>query len=249
MDHGKLIEEGTHEELMDQDGVYAKLVRIQTQVTAEPTVDHLVLANGSPADGADAGRRQTRRPADRPRKEWDGQPEVGLGEAAFGPRWLRPQSTSLQLSEFDGLEVRVAGERHGGVFAVRALPASAPDRYVSLRYADADGQEHEIGIVRNLADWPDPARSLIAGALERRYFIREITAIDTIELQYGLLSFRVQTDRGPAEFTMRNSHSQAQDYGKSGKLLIDVDDNRYVVRDIDRLPRRQQTLFRRYVYW
>ena len=48
---------------------------------------------------------------------------------------------------------------------------------------------------------------------------------------------------------MRNSHGQAQDYGDDGKLLIDVDDNRYLVADVDALPRRQQVLFRRYVYW
>jgi hypothetical protein len=59
----------------------------------------------------------------------------------------------------------------------------------------------------------------------------------------------VQTDRGPAAFTMRNSHSQAQDYGLRGKLLLDVDDNRYLVENLDALPRRQQVLFRRYVYW
>jgi len=48
---------------------------------------------------------------------------------------------------------------------------------------------------------------------------------------------------------MRNNHGHAQDYGRSGKLLIDVDDNRYLVEDIGSLPRRQQLLFRRYIYW
>jgi hypothetical protein len=48
---------------------------------------------------------------------------------------------------------------------------------------------------------------------------------------------------------MRNSHSQAQEYGENGKLLLDVDDNRYLIPDVDALPRRQHLLFRRYVYW
>ena len=48
---------------------------------------------------------------------------------------------------------------------------------------------------------------------------------------------------------MRNSHGAAQDFGAAGKLLIDVDDNRYLVPDIEALPRRQQTLFRRFIYW
>ena len=78
---------------------------------------------------------------------------------------------------------------------------------------------------------------------------RTITAVEEIELKYNLLTFRVHTDRGPTWFVMRNSHSQAQDFGPAGKLLIDVDDNRYLVRDVTALPRRQQTLFRRYIYW
>src|SRR5262249_34888274 len=41
---GKLIEEGSHEELMHHDGAYARLVRMQSEVSVEPTVDGLVLA-------------------------------------------------------------------------------------------------------------------------------------------------------------------------------------------------------------
>jgi hypothetical protein len=104
-------------------------------------------------------------------------------------------------------------------------------------------------MVRDLADWPAEARDLLEQGLLRRYFVRIITDLEGIELSYGLLTFRVATDHGPTEFTMRNSHGQAQDYGRTGKLLIDVDDNRYLVPDVDALPRRQQLLFRRYIYW
>jgi hypothetical protein len=51
------------------------------------------------------------------------------------------------------------------------------------------------------------------------------------------------------EFIMRNSHGQAQDHGESGKLLIDVDDNRYLIPDVEALPRRRHLLFRRFIYW
>src|SRR5207253_11243713 len=111
----------------------------------------------------------------------------------------------------------------------RALPAACPGKFISLRYADGEGQEYEIGMVHDLSNWPRAAQELLEGALARRYFIRMIDAIDAIDVKYGLLTFRVQTDKGGAEFTMRNSHSCAQDYGCKGKLLIDVDDNRYLV--------------------
>ncbi len=271
MDHGKLIEEGPHAELMALNGVYAKLVRIQTQVSAEPTVDSLALAGATSAQERteDVGRRGTEDRGQRTERAdsslssvlcplssdpWgpsdeDGEPADPAQLAECAPRWLRPQTARLRLGEHDSLEVIIGEEVYGGVFAVRALPASFRNEYISLRYADADGHESEIGMIRDLADWPPAQRELVEQALAQRYFIRTVLGIESIELAYGLLTLNVTTDRGPAEFTMRSSHSAAQDYGESGKLLLDVDDNRYLVPDVDALPRRQQVLFRRYIYW
>jgi ATP-binding cassette subfamily B protein len=250
LDQGKLLEEGTHDELMAMDGTYARLVRIQTQVTGQASVDGLVLASRSASPTSDGAPRASRR---RPTLgSWDEWREPAAGptdDASPGPRWLTPDEAHLRSGVHDTLEIVFGEEIHAGLFAVRCLPASDPNRFISLRYADADGQEQEIGMVRNLAEWPAEAQDLLGQALARRYFIRSITGIEAIELKYGLLTFRVETDHGPTRFTMRNSHSQAQDYGNAGKLLIDVDDNRYVVADVGALPRRQQLLFRRYIYW
>jgi ATP-binding cassette subfamily B protein len=261
MDNGKLIEEGSHSELMAQDGTYARLVRIQMETTAEPTVDGLAFQEEGERkkekekrEGAVAVAERvataTRATAAELWETWSAQGEQrGAELEALAPCWLSPENAHLRAGPLDTLEV-VFGERvYGGVFAARALPATFPDQFIGLRYADAEGQEHEIGLVRHLDAWPRPARALLEEALARRYFIRAITAVEHIELTYGLLTFRVQTDRGSAEFMMRNSHSQAQDFGPAGKLLIDVDDNRYLVSDVDALPRRQQLLFKRFVYW
>jgi hypothetical protein len=48
---------------------------------------------------------------------------------------------------------------------------------------------------------------------------------------------------------MRWTQTQAQDFGARGKVLIDLEDNRYLVSDIELLPRRQRELFQRYIYW
>jgi ATP-binding cassette subfamily B protein len=242
MDHGKLVEQGSHEELLAQDGLYAKLVRIQTQLTAEPSVDGVVLASNEEQDEGRAVKRRGRRFSATTVCE-------ETAPTTFAPRWLTPPDARLQTGEYQTLRVRFEGKTYGGVFAVRALPATWPNRFISLRYADAEGEEHEIGLIADLEEWPAAVRSLVEQALRRRYLLRRIHAVDGIEQKYGLLNFQVRTERGPAQFTMRSSHSHAQDYGESGKVLIDVDDNRYLVEDVDALPGRQQLLFRRYIYW
>lgn len=259
MDHGRLIEQGSHAELMARGGTYAKLVRIQTQVSAGQTVDGLALAETTTATATAAVSARSRAKAGRDLGNgWrldPGHAPVGGGDdapgdlSAFAPRWLRPESAVLRAGPHGGLEVRVGVETFGGVFAVRALPATRPDEFVSLRYADADGHEHEVGMVRDLRDWPAGPRALIERSLAGRYVVREVLAVEAIEFRHNLLTLTLRTDRGPAVVTMRNTHSAAQDYGESGKLLTDVDDNRYLVRDVTALPRRQQLLFKRYIYW
>jgi ATP-binding cassette subfamily B protein len=261
MENGKLLEDGAHEELLALDGLYARLVRIQTQVTADAD---LVEAEAAPAArsarlsfaGSSASRQRFREQRSGDESKTEGGTEnrerrtenrARLGD--FAPRWLGPDNASLGQGEYGSLELRIGDDLYRGLFAVRALPASCPDKYISLRYADEEGQDHEAGMIRDLGEWPAAIQGLVAGALARHYFVREIEAIESIVAQYGLLTFRVLTDRGPAEFTLRASHTNVQDYAAEGKLLIDVDDNRFLVRDVDALPRKQQALFRRHVYW
>ena len=105
--------------------------------------------------------------------------------------------------------------------------------------------------IRTLAR--EDLRCQVGTVLQEPFLFRgtvwENLLIDSIQMAFGLLSFRVVTDRGPAEFTMRSGHSYTMDYGCTGKMLLDVNENRSVIEDIEALPRRQQVLFRRYIYW
>lgn len=66
-------------------------------------------------------------------------------------------------------------------------------------------------------------------------------------MSHGYLDLDVETDEGRKAFTMRWTASQAIDFGTDGKLIIDTEDNRYVVRDVESPPKPDRERFQQYV--
>jgi hypothetical protein len=167
-------------------------------------------------------------------------------------RYLTPDMCLIHIGTHGALHVTVPNERiYGGVYAAYAFPVAYPDRYISLIHTvkEGSGKDIEIGIIRDLNLFPPEQVALIRAALKRRYFVHVITAIKSVGWKYGYIALEVDTDKGPASFMIRWAADRAVDYGKGGKVLIDVDNNRYLIPDVDKLPPRQKTEFQRYIYW
>lgn len=226
-DRGRIVEQGSHDALIARNGKYANLVRLQ----------------------GDA-------------RSTDDLPEPTNANRAAELRWLGPNDADIRTARLGGLEVRVAAfvptangsidrnpATYRGVFAVNLFPATNPDDYISLRIWDREGVEQEVGILRHLDQWPTEARVLVREALKRRYWLQAVTGLDDIKLEMGHLTLKVRTNHGPREFTMRWSQSQVQDFGERGKILLDLDDNRYLFPDVESLPEKEQEALLRYVYW
>ena len=249
-DRGTLAEQGTHAELLSSDGIYAKLVRMQTQVTKTPSVDHLI-ASQTPASTEESSEQA------KDDASTASQAKAGLNSAAEPTvekkcfiEWLEPGSTSFRRGGYGQLQAWRDGECIGhSIFALRTFPASHGDCYLSLRGWSESNEEIEIGMIRTLSDWPADSRRLIQESLDRRYLMREIKQVEAIKLSHGYLDFEVGTDSGRERFTMRWTQSQAIDFGENGKLIIDSEENRFLVRDIAALPERDRERFLQYVYW
>lgn len=164
-------------------------------------------------------------------------------------RFLTPDMCRIHLGNLGALHVTVKNEAiYGGVYAAYAFPVAHPYGYISLIHS-AGEKDAEIGIIRDLKEFPAPAAELIRQALARRYFVHTVTAIRKVGWKHGLVQFDVETDKGPVSFYMRWSHDRAVDYGQSGKVIIDLENNRYLIPNLDKLTAWERSEFQRYVYW
>lgn len=226
VDSGRIAESGTHTELMERGGAYARLVRLQ--------------GRGSPEEASAAA------PAPQPEEGGSPLPPVGGHKI----RWLEPENARIHLGNWNSLHVTVQGERiYGGVFAVRCMPIRYAAHFISLRHLDSSGREREIGVIKYLPRWPEEAQRLVREALLRRYFVHTIFTIRSMAQRGSYISVEADTDLGPVAFTLRAQADRAQDFGARGKVLLDTDENRYLVPDVEALPDRDRRLFRRYIYW
>ncbi len=268
-DRGQLAEEGSHEELLAADGIYARMVRIQTQLTRDASVDRIsaelesepvavAASEAKERKSATSGRSgQTAKISASSRATATDQPITETPDDG-GPTavpeheimWLQPGEARFSLRELGSLRMEIDGrDPVESVFVARAFPATSMDEFLSIRTWDAEGDDQEVGMIRDLAKWPAEAQELVRASLARRYHFRWIQNIHSIDARHGHLWFDVRTNAGREQFCMRWSQSRAVDFGPHGKLIHDVEDNQYVITNVDELPTRDRELLERHVYW
>lgn len=170
--------------------------------------------------------------------------------AATGVRRLTADTTKIFEGAFALLHCAVTGDQtYRGVFAVLMFPIRYPDRYISLRYTDEKDKVREIGVIEDLSAFPEKTQTLIRFVLKKQYHEQIIQRVHEVRHEFGLLFFAVETQRGRQEFMMPWRHDRAEDFGTGGKVLLDVNDNRFIVPDVQALPAKDQRRFTNYIYW
>ena len=278
-DRGRMVEQGSHAELLAmEDGVYARLVKIQTQVTKDPNVDNLVdhAEEDNSAEDSRPAKATTTRSKKVGSSSGDSDGSVALmsrpGEDSKGStpegstsegeddkseeeskdrpmlRWLDPETDRFEMHDGHLTLQRPEDESPLRVFLIRTFPAKHEDAYISVRTWNEGGDDDELGIIGQVSAWSEQAQ-WIRQALDRRYLLRKIKRIHSLKLDFGFLEFDVETSVGRQQFTMRWTQSRALRFGENGKLLIDTNDNRYIVQNVDELPQAEREVFLQYVYW
>lgn len=139
----------------------------------------------------------------------------------------------------EGTQLRMKGpgeEPDRPVRIVRLFPMADPEDWISV----LDEKGAEIGILRHVSALEDAPRRLIREELRRQYIVPRIERIDSCVERFDLVTFDVQTDRGPRTFSVRNLRETVLVPSPGRVILTDTDGNRYDIPNLAGLDARSR---------
>jgi hypothetical protein len=146
-----------------------------------------------------------------------------------------PSALELELGADGRLWARL-GERKARVTIHRCFPWSSPDRYISLREGDG-----ELALVRDPNELAPASRAALERALRDAAFVFSITRVDSIEEDFELRCFKVQTPQGPRVFQTALD-SWPRETPNGGLVIEDVAGDLFAIPDPTKLDARSAEL-------
>ena len=106
----------------------------------------------------------------------------------------------------------------------RLFPITDLNRYITL----LDEKEKEIALIKEISDLNEESAKAVNDCFKDFYMIPRITAVLEVNDKFGVLKWKVMTDRGEISFSIRNRHSDIKVLGKKRLFIRDSNDNRYL---------------------
>jgi hypothetical protein len=111
-----------------------------------------------------------------------------------------------------------------------------------------DGKDREIALLPDGLDALDgEARTILEAELHRRYLTSQVVSVEHAHTEFGSTYWTVETDRGRREFITQSLQENAQWHSATHLMLIDVDGNRFEIRDTRALDEPSRRLLTRIV--
>jgi Domain of unknown function (DUF1854) len=135
-----------------------------------------------------------------------------------------------------------SGRRHEGVDPVRAFPMTAPGHWISI----VNAQGHEIILIKDMSSLSESLRGILEEQLARREFVPEIRRVVSVSGDSSPCEWRVETDRGPAEFIV-DSDEGIRRLGPTRIVITDARGMRFQVLDLRALDAASRRRLERYL--
>jgi hypothetical protein len=120
----------------------------------------------------------------------------------------------------------------------RAFPSSKPKEFLSIQ----TGDNKEVAILKSMVGLDAESERLIDVELDRRYFTPKIQKINRLTQEAGMWRFEVLSQRGEAEFYVRNWRDNAFEISASRWLIHSVDGGRFEIMDLESLDAHSRAL-------
>jgi len=144
-------------------------------------------------------------------------------------------------------EEKKSAERKTGeytrVMLIRTFPFLSPNEFICVN----DGENKEIGIIKDFSTFSEEQSALLKAELDRRYFAPHIIKIESVKEKFGFSYWAVETTLGHSVFNVRDPHRAIVKVEGRRYFVTDVDGNRYEIPDVDKLDSKSLRAIEMYV--
>jgi len=154
---------------------------------------------------------------------------------------LDPKRVKIYKDEFNILKLELNnngdGTKCSAIEVAMGFPLTNPDIFISLVELKDGKKEKEIGIIEDVKKLDSKSKKVLKAELKRAYFMPQITRINRMKENHGIMKFNVETDKGQREFETKYKEDIRK--LKGGHIVIkDSDGNRYEIKDFRKLDQR-----------
>lgn len=150
---------------------------------------------------------------------------------AAGPKVFPPREARFWRDSWQNLYMDVNSETLGPLKVKRAFPLTAPKEIIVVEELDGTF----LGIIKWYEKMDAESARILEAELEQEFFLPRILKIYDIKDQLGLLTWWVETDRGPRQFEVRNRRRDIRWFSDTHIVIQDADGNKYEITDLSRL--------------
>lgn len=158
--------------------------------------------------------------------------------------FLESDKCRFSFNQNGFLVLYINGKNKGRVKLIRSYPYSLTDEYICVH----DIEDNEIGIIRDLKELDKESLDSANKELQNRYYCPAITSVKSIKERMGHFYFDVIIDGKDKSFTVRDLTRNLRSANENTLLIFDVDGNRYVIPDQEKIEQKSRRLLEPYLY-
>ena len=158
--------------------------------------------------------------------------------------FLNGNDCRFSFNKNNFLTMTLCGEPKGRVKLIRAYPYSLKEEYICIHDLD----DNEIGIIKTLAELDNDSREACIKELQDRYYCPTVTHVKSIKERMGHFYFETVIDGKEKKFTVRDITRNLRYAYDSTLLIFDMDGNRYVIPEFEKIEEKSKRLLEPYLY-